>query len=233
MSPTRPRPKTPPDRRRIVALLLLLAASLAGPSTVAYAAPSESLPVWRLQVRLVTGNGNLAADTDDDIEVSVNDSSHTWVDYGRDDFEVVDDFTYDLVQTNVRTLRDIQYLKLHKLGTDGWCVDNLTLLVNGQPIYYHSFRTATAMCHWVDGNDGHLPTLTIYGSTLRSDPLWQGFQTPPRPERITRAALESRIEAIVGDWIQSTDVYKWGHLFGRATWRRRRATHNRSMSIWI
>ena len=52
---------------------------------------------------------------------SLNDNNHTWVDYGRDDFEVVDDFTYDLVQTNVRTLSDIQFLKVHKLGIDGWC----------------------------------------------------------------------------------------------------------------
>jgi hypothetical protein len=49
---------------------------------------------------------------------------------------------------------------------------------------------------------------------LRSHPLWQGFQAPPRPERITRSAIESRIEAIVGNWIQSSDMYKWGHLYG-------------------
>jgi hypothetical protein len=200
---------------------LLAAAAIAGsavaiPSTdVAYAAASENLLVWRAQVRFVTGNGNLHADTDDDIQVSLNDGNHTWVDYGRNDFEVVDDFTYDLLLTNVRRLSDVQYLTVQKKGTDGWCVDNLTLLINGQAIFYRSFRTATAMCHWVDADDGHTPSFTISGSTLRSHSLWQGFQAPPRPAQLSRASIESRIEAIVGNWIEGRDdTYKWGNLSG-------------------
>jgi hypothetical protein len=203
--------------RALLSLVLMLTTLLSAqaPSGVAYAAAADNMQVWRAQVRLVTGNGNLHADTDDDIQVALSDANRTWLDYGRNDFEVVDDFTYDLLLTNVRTLADIEYLTVQKTGTDGWCVDNLTLLINGQAIYYRSFRSSTALCHWVDADDGHSPTFTISRSTLRSHALWQGYTTPTRPQRLTRGELESRVEATLGDWIEShDDDYKWGHLNG-------------------
>jgi hypothetical protein len=207
-------------KRRIAQLGVLLSATcIVVASTLwpltASAAPSENMTIWRAQIRLVTGNGNLHADTDDDIQVSLNDNNRTWLDYGRNDFEVVDDFTYDLTLTNLRTVSDIQYLAIQKTGTDGWCVDHVTLLINNQPIYYRSFRTDTALCRWVDADDGHSPSLTFSGTTLRSHALWRDYAAPARPERLTRAELQSRVEASVGNWIERHDSdYKWGNLYG-------------------
>ena len=181
---------------------------------VAYAAPSESMPVYRAQIRFVTSSVG-SAGTDDDVQVSLNDGNHTWVDYGRDDFEGGDDFTYDLSLTNLRTLSDIRYLTVQKTGTNGWCVESLSLRINGKAIYSRSFQTSTSACRWVDANDGHTPSFTIAGTTLRSHTLWQGYTAAARPTSMSRAELESRIEAIVGNWIEGVDdTYKWGNLNG-------------------
>jgi hypothetical protein len=57
--------------------------------------------VSRLQVRLRTADVS-DADTDDSVHVSVNDynmNHGTWLDYGRNDFERGDEFTYELLPT--------------------------------------------------------------------------------------------------------------------------------------
>jgi hypothetical protein len=210
---------TSANRRRTRVFVVLSAMCLVAPvafmPSMASAAPSENMPIWRAQIRLVTGNGNLHADTDDDIQVSLNDNNRTWLDYGRNDFEVVDDFTYDLTLTNLRTVSDIRFLAIQKTGTDGWCLDHLTLLINGQPMYDRSFRTETALCRWLDADDGHSPALTYSGTTLRSHSLWRDYTAPARPVRLTRSEIDSRVEASVGNWIEGHDNnYKWGHLYG-------------------
>src|SRR5688572_27399616 len=87
-------------RLLLLAVGLSIVAAMLGEPRVALAAPSEDLRVWRVQIRFVTdGASNMG--TDDDVEVSLNDGNHTWVDYGRDDFETGDDFTYDLLLTNI------------------------------------------------------------------------------------------------------------------------------------
>jgi hypothetical protein len=208
-----------PWRARVLLLLMSLTVGLVAlipgvlEPSVAYAAPPETMPIWRAQIRFVTGNGNLAADTHDDIQVSLNDGNSTWLDYGRDDFEVVDDFTYDLMLTNLRTVGDIRFLTVQKTGTDGWCVDRMTLLINDRPMYDRSFRTPTALCHWVDADDGHQPAFTISGAALRRSEAWRTYTAPARPQRLTRSSIDSRVEAIVGNWIEDHD-YKWGHLYG-------------------
>jgi hypothetical protein len=205
-----------PIRRLPGGLPLLLALTLLlATFAPASAAPSESLRVWRAQVRFVTSSSNSDSGTDDDIQVALNDTNRTWLDYGRDDFETGDTFTYDLLLTNLRTLTDIKYLAVQKTGTDGWCVESVTLLINGQSIYYRSFKTSTTACHWIDADDGHSPALTISGTALRNNSLWQAYTPPARPTKITRTEFERRVEATVGNWIEGVDsTYKWGHLYG-------------------
>ena len=105
-----------PIRRLPGGLPLLLALTLLlGTFGPASAAPGESMRVWRAQVRFVTSS-NSDAGTDDDVQVSLNDSNRTWLDYGRDDFETGDTFTYDLLLTNLHTLTDIKR-QLKESGT--------------------------------------------------------------------------------------------------------------------
>jgi hypothetical protein len=204
--------------RRLLLLLLTSALALVAPvllqPAAAHAAPSEDLPVWRAQIRFETDGGDDMG-TDDDIQVSLNNDNSTWIDYARDDFEAGDNYTYDLLLMNVRTVRDLQHLSVRKTGDDGWCIDNLTLLINGYPIYYRSFESSTTRCRWMDSDQWGVLSFTISSSTLRSSAYWRGFQAPPRPSRLTRNDFESRVQAVVGNWIEGKDhLYKWGHLYG-------------------
>jgi len=206
----------PPARHLLVLLSAasaLLGVALLQPAT-AHAAPSEDMPVWRAQIRFETDGGDDMG-TDDDIHVSLNADNGTWIDYGRDDFEAGDNYTYDLLLTNVRTLRDVQHLSVRKTGDDGWCIDNLSLLINGYPIYSSSFESSTTRCRWMDSDQWGMLSFTMSNATLRSSAYWRGFRTPPRPTRLTRNDFESRVQAVIGNWIEGKDhLYKWGHLQG-------------------
>jgi hypothetical protein len=211
---TRNRART--NAARAVSRLLALGAAVVIPLLqpgFAIAA-SETMPVWRAQVRFETDGGSDMG-TDDDVQVSLSNDNATWIDYARDDFEAGDDFTYDLLLTNVRTLGDVRHLAVRKTGDDGWCIDNMTLLINGQPIYYVSFEGTYTRCRWMDSDQWGILSFTISGSTLRAHRLWHGFQGAARPTRITRTEFESRIQAVVGNWIEGgDDRFKWGHLYG-------------------
>src|SRR5439155_26844814 len=58
--------------------------------------PADSHSAWRLQVKIETGDYDEGAGTDDDVSVEINSTTKMWLDYGRNDFERGDSFTYDL-----------------------------------------------------------------------------------------------------------------------------------------
>lgn len=172
---------------------------------------TDDFPVWRLQARFVTGNiGD--ADTDDDILVKLNGQNGTWVDYGRDDFEKGDTFTYDLLPVDVGTIGQIDRFEISKNGTNGWCVDEFTLLVNENPIYHHDFGVS---CHWLDNDNSHSRTFSVDGDTMRSHELWEQFSQPIPSFIMPRIEIESRIESVVGHFIKGEKLF-WGDLHGRA-----------------
>jgi len=177
--------------------------------------------VWRVQLRLVTANVK-DAETDDSIRVALNGPNLTWVDYGRDDFERGDDFTYDLLLDGVSDLADINTIYIHKEGTDGWCLKSLALLVNSKEenpieIYNKDFSSTAAGCQWIDKESGYKEYYNVSRSTLRAHPLWQNFLQPPLQQALgmLRHELESRVESIVGDQLHSTDAH-WGNLDGES-----------------
>ena len=92
------------------------------------------------------------ADTDDDLNVSLrdNDNGGTWLDYGRDDFERGDVFTYELQTNNLSDLSDINNIRLLKLGTNGLCLAGLSLLADGEEIYNQDFAASPSKCQWLD-----------------------------------------------------------------------------------
>jgi hypothetical protein len=175
-------------------------------------AVGDDRKVWRAQIRLVTGNVGDAG-TDDSVRVELGSGNGTWIDYGRDDFERNDDFTYDLNLDNIATLGDISMLRISKPGNDGWCLRSLELIINGRPIYSRSSETFPKGC-WL-----HSPflseTLTISDVALHAHSLWQNFQQPSPSPIIPREEMERRIEGIMGDKVYYNSL-EWGHLYGRA-----------------
>lgn len=163
--------------------------------------------VSRLQLRVRTANV-ADADTDDDVNVSVKDyePDGTWLDYGRDDFERGDEFAYELLSPDVTDLSDIHQIHLLKPGTDGWCIANLALLVDGIAVYEQHFGETAATCRWLDDASGHQNHLTVGRATLRAHPLWQAYAKPAATPLLSAAELADRIEAAVGHAIHD-DVY--------------------------
>jgi hypothetical protein len=147
--------------------------------------------------------------------VRLNDSNSTWLDYGRNDFERRDEFTYDLQLTSVRRIGDIRYLEIAKDGSDGWCLKRVELHVNNRPIFTHDFGTP---CLWMDNDNGHRRSTRISGATLHNHALWRGYRQPGIVETarrgLPRDEIESRIEGLVGHLSTNSPV-DWGRIYGR------------------
>lgn len=158
--------------------------------------------VSRLQLRLRTANV-ADANTDDGVNVSLrdNDGGGTWLDYGRNDFERGDEFTYELILNGISDLSDINNIFLLKPGTDGWCIESLALLADGVEIFNQQFGSTPSTCQWLDDENGHDTYFDIGRPTLRAHPLWQAYQQPFPSLSLLRTDLEARIEGIVGNKI--------------------------------
>jgi hypothetical protein len=180
------------------------------PCSPTCAQPSESTPVYRVQLAVTVANiGN--AGTNDPVSASLNAGNLTWMDYSRNDFQKGSTNVYDLQQTQVTTLANIQQLQLTKTGSDGLCVASVTLTVNNVVIFAKSLGSP---CLWLDDSSGRQLTTTITSSELRSHAQWIAFSAPAFPLRITQAEFESRIESQVGHAMNGNPMY-WGHLHGR------------------
>ncbi len=187
--------------------------------------------ISRAQLRLRTANV-ADADTDDDVNVSLKDYDNggTWLDYGRDDFERGDEFTYELLlddlSDGIHDLSEIDHIYLLKPGSDGWCIESLALLINGQEIYTQGFGSTSSTCHWLDNEGGSQTYFVVGRETLRAHPLWQNFQQPIPSLFFSREDLEHLIEGRVGDTLHD-DIYVdlfplfmgtvdpyWGYRYG-------------------
>jgi hypothetical protein len=166
--------------------------------------------VSRLRLRIRTANVS-DADTDDDVHMSLRDYDNggTWLDYGRDDFERGDQFTYELslddLFDGIQDLSEINHIYLFKPGDDGWCIESVTLIAdtlngvdNGVELFSQHFGSTSSTCRWLDGSQNYL---VIGRPTLRAHTAWQTFQKPAPPLSLPRGDLQRRIEGMVGDII--------------------------------
>jgi hypothetical protein len=201
----------PRGRARLRSLLLaaclgLSAASAAGPAA---AAPAENMPIWRVQIGLVTCD-EANADTDNTVQVSLNADNVTLLDHARDDFARGDNHSYDLNLSGVRQISDIDWLRIAKDGNDGWCIERFALYINGARIY--SSGTVRVV---LDNADGNTRVLSVRGQDLRASAAWRAYTDPTSlPLTFDHGALEHRVEGLVGDAIRGTGVY-WGGRHGR------------------
>lgn len=182
----------------------------------------ESMPVWRLQLRVKT-SGIKNANTDNEVYAQLTnaESSKFYLDRAGDDREKNKVNTYDILDPNIRTMRDIKMLKLMINGTDGWCVQSVEILVNdvSKPVYSKRYKT----CQWLDGNDHEGPVLYISGKNLRKHPGWRYTSQNKAiwlpPTIIERVKLEQMVESYVGHMMNThPDMRKleFGKKYGRS-----------------
>jgi hypothetical protein len=166
--------------------------------------------VSRLRLRIRTANVS-DANTDDDVHVSLRDQDNggTWLNYGRDDFERNDEFTYELslddLFDGIQDLSEINHLYILKPGDDGWCIQSLTLVAdtlggvdNGVELFSQQFGSTSSTCRWLDGSQSDL---VIGRNQLRAHTAWQSYRKPSPPLSLLRLDLARRIEGMVGDII--------------------------------
>ena len=203
--------KRPFHLQRVTSASLAVCAMLLFLTCATFAAPRETDPIWRVQLRVQTADVEDAG-TDDSVRMALNLNNNTWLDYGRDDFPRNNTFDYDLKLDNVATIADLSHIYLAKTGSDGLCLKSVALLVNGRLIYDRVFPGYGL---WLDNSGGHSNTFVVNYTQLRQDNAWQAYTQPFPPFLIPRLELENRIEGLVGDFITGNKLY-WGHLYGRA-----------------
>ena len=193
----------------------------------------ESMPVWRLQLRVKTSNVK-NANTDDEVYVKLTSakSSVYYLDRAGDDREKNKVNTYDILDPNIRTMRDIKMLQLMLKGNDGWCVKSIEILVNDVniPVYSKKFKT----CQWLDGNDHDGPSLYISGTKLRNHAGWRYTSQNKAiwlpPTIIKRATLEQMVESYVGHMMNTNPGMRkleFGKKYGRAYVEAKKAGGNK------
>ncbi|MCK6544983.1 hypothetical protein L6R52_03890 [Myxococcota bacterium] len=196
----------PRSLRCIGALALGLALSA---PTSARALSIEDVPIWRLQLRLTTADVSNAG-TDDAAYVRLTSASDGkfWMNYGRNDRERGTTQTYDVLAPGVSTIADITRLELGKSGDDGWCIKKIELLVNevSTPIYSKTYASG----QWLDSSGGHSNTLVLSSATLRAYSGWTLSLTHLMPPaQLSASAVESLIEAAIGDALHDQDRLYW------------------------
>ena len=192
---------------RALGVFGLLAAGGLG-ATDAAAAPPETAPIWRSQLQVRTCD--LAnADTDDPVFASLRAGNSTALDYGRNDFPRNNTFTYDLLPAEVARFQDVTRLRISKTGTDALCVRSLRLRLNNREIFFRDFGAAG---RWLDGSGGSV-SFTITAAELRASAQWAGYQQPFPAFVLSRAEMESRVEAMAGTAISGSPAH-WGHRKG-------------------
>ena len=193
----------------------------------------ENVPVWRLQLRIKTSNRE-NANTDSEVYAQFrnNTSSIYYLDNGGNDREKNKTDVYDILDPNIKTIRDIQFMKLVIKGKDGWCVEKIELIVNGinNPVFKKSF----ANCHWMDKDSGASPNLYISGSELRRASIWRHTTRNKAiwlpPSIIKRYTLEKMVESYVGHLMNANPKMKdleYGKKFGRAYVEAKKTSNNK------
>jgi len=193
----------------------------------------ESMPVWRLQLRVKT-SGVKNANTDNEVYVKFTSkkSSEYYLDQAGDDREKNKINTYDILDPNIRTMRDIQMLQMRIKGNDGWCVQSVELLVNDvkMPVFSKKYKT----CQWLDSNDHEGPVLYISGKELRKYRGWKytsknkAIWLPPTV--IKRITLEQMVESYVGHMMNTNPEMKklkFGKKYGRSYVEAKKAGANK------
>lgn len=190
--------KRSPAQSAWLAALCALAVWLLATSS-AFAAPPNTMPIWRVQVRFITANVDDAG-TDSTVWIKLNGMNRTYIDSGRDDRERGHDETYELRLDGVASLADIDYFRIEKDGDDGWAISRMILIVNNVPIYDESFSSAL----WLDNEGGASRVRFIDDQFMRPRSQWTSYVVPARPSVVPVGNMNARVESLHGDFTTLT-----------------------------
>ena len=87
-------------------------------------------------------------------------------------------------------------MKIEKTGSDGWCVRQVDLIINGKVIYTKNFGSGL----WLDNEGSHSRIYFVDGSFLRAGTEWVTYSSPSKPYVIPRLDMRLRTESVVGDF---------------------------------
>jgi hypothetical protein len=170
--------------------------------TQTLAAPPNTMPIWRAQIRFSTGSG-VDSSSDDNVKVQLRAGNTIWLESGANDFEANTTQTYDLRLEGIATLGDIDYLRIEKTGSDGWEIRKIEFLVNQKVIYSESFTAGL----WLDNDDGHSRVFFKDDLFMRQRADWVNYVRPNRPAILSKVSIMQRVEALVGNFaIEDSDV---------------------------
>jgi hypothetical protein len=193
--------------------------------------------VWRLQLRVKT-SGYENANSDSELQVQFRNSTSSiyYLDNGGNDREKNKTDIYDILDPNIRTISDIQFMKFTINGNDSWCFSKVELLVNGAPVPV--FKKAYSGKKCIDKNGSPGAVFRIEGSELRNSPTWKHSKSNRAiwlpPSIIKRITLENMVESYVGHLMNANpnmkknDLeygYKHGNRYVEATKKAKNKLH--------
>lgn len=198
--------------------------------STAYVQPTfENMPVYRIQLRVTTGQGEGAA-TDGRIYVKLGDDEGYWkkIFYlfkeGGNFREGITQ-TYDIIDASIKYVKDIKKIELGVNGDDGVCFTKIELLLNNcsSPVYSSTSSGIVGsgnaqikdkgIC--IDNNSQEKKLYTISYAQLRNNGDWNfngGRKNIWRPHKIISADwIKSIIECSLGNNM----IYKWELNWGK------------------
>lgn len=177
----------------------------------------EDIVVYRLQLKITTGTGTDAG-TDDPVYTQLNQNDKRfYLVKGYNNFEEGRMVTYDVISENIKTIKDIEFLRFGIKGDDGVCFKRVELFLNnfGSPIFSKSWRDGKGNC-FDNASSSLLPIIEISGLELRTSPGWKYIVTKPSnislcwtPTSISKEWITSLVEASIGNKLQYTEGLQW------------------------
>lgn len=163
----------------------------------------ETLPVFRIQLRLVTGN-NENDNTDKEVYVKFNNPDKEYfLDYGPDDFERNADKKYDIISGHVWKISDIDYIEIGMKGDDVWGVKKVELYLNNStnPVFSKTFSSSQR----INGAGNWQRKIVFSHAELRNNTYWKNIATDEKIKKpsplITADAIKSMVESMVGNML--------------------------------
>lgn len=180
----------------------------------------ESLAVFRIQLRIITGNQAFEA-MDKEVCLKLNEFDDPYfLDYGPDDFEKGADKKYDIISSRIKRISDIQFIEINEKGDDVWGIKAVELYINNSnvPIFSKTYPKA----FHINGAGNYPRKIYFTKDELRKDYHWKNIATDvniKKPSPLIKAeTIKSMVESMVGNMLHHTgNKLYWGNTSGANT----------------
>ena len=147
--------------------------------------------VGRVQLRIKASTVATAAAPGDHMQVRLQSpyypyartpsprNNNTWLDSTQVDFVAGSNFAYDLRLANISDIADITQITVATPDGDGFCINELELLVDDTRAFFKSFGSNGVDCQWAYKSDQAGGSQVSIGfAELRRSADWQGYNPP-------------------------------------------------------